>query len=164
MRQGGLILAAGRVRPKKKKKRKKNKKKSAPPKTHHKIHGSPATATTSRRRATKHVPRVIPYSPVSINPGFVEIGPVQLSHSVKTTNVTHTRTDRQTGRQADRQTSRQTDRQTDRQINQVMAPCTHPGMKRLFLPKGKYGLGRFAPSALPHYEEAFSPTGKKGPH
>ena len=35
--------------------------------------------TTSRRRATKHVQRVSPYSPASIDPGFVEIGLVQLS-------------------------------------------------------------------------------------
>ena len=59
-------------------------------KTHHEIHSSPATATTSRRLVTKHVPRVSPYSPASIDPGFVEIGLVQLSRSVKTTNVTHT--------------------------------------------------------------------------
>ena len=39
------------------------------------IHSSPATATTSRRRATKHVPRVSLYSHASfIHPGFVEIG------------------------------------------------------------------------------------------
>ena len=60
---------------------------AAAPKTHHEIHSSPVTATTSRRRATKHVPRVSPYSPASIDPGFVEIGLVQLSQSVKTTNV-----------------------------------------------------------------------------
>ena len=46
---------------------------------------SPATATNSRRRATKHAPRVSPYSHASIDPGFVEIGFVQLSQSVKTT-------------------------------------------------------------------------------
>ena len=56
--------------------------------THHEIHSSPATATTSRRRAMKDVPRVSPYSPASIGPGFVEIGLVQLSQSVKATNVT----------------------------------------------------------------------------
>ena len=61
----------------------------------------PATATTSRRRAKIHVPRVSPYSPACIDTGFVEIGLVQLSQSVKTTNVTHTleihrRTDGQT--------------------------------------------------------------------
>ena len=50
---------------------------------------------TSRWLATKHVPRVSPYSPASIDPGFVEIGLVQLSQSVKTTTVTHTQTDRQ---------------------------------------------------------------------
>ena len=91
MRQGGLILAAGRVRSKKQISQKKNiRKKSAPPKTHHEIHSRPATATISGRRAAKHVPRVSPHSPASIYPGFVEIGPVQLSQSVKTTNVTHT--------------------------------------------------------------------------
>ena len=83
----GLILAAGRVRSKKKRKWLKN---PAPPKTHHEIHSNPATVTNSRRRTTQHVPRVSPYSPASIDPGFVEIGLVQLSRSVKTTNVTHT--------------------------------------------------------------------------
>ena len=59
-----------------KKNRKKNKtrKNPAPPKTPHEIHSIPATATTSRRRVTKHVPCVSPYSPASIDPGFVEIG------------------------------------------------------------------------------------------
>ena len=39
------------------------------------IHSSQATATTSRRRAVKHVPFVSPYShSSSIDPGFVEIG------------------------------------------------------------------------------------------
>ena len=66
--------------------------KPAPPKAHHEIHSSPSTATTSRQRATKHVPRVSPHSPASIDPRFVEIGLVQLSQSVKTTNVTHTHT------------------------------------------------------------------------
>ena len=81
MRQGGLILAAGRVRLKGKKIERKHEK-SVPPKTHHEIHSSPATVTTSRRRATKHVSRVSPYSPDSIDPGFVEIGLVQLSQSL----------------------------------------------------------------------------------
>ena len=107
MRQGGLILAAGRVRSKKKKTKKNKEKKFAPPKTHHEIHSSPATAFNSRRHARKHVPRVSPHSLASIDPGFVEIGLVQLSQSVKTTNVTQT--DRQTGRQTDRQAGRQTD-------------------------------------------------------
>ena len=76
MKQGGFMLAAGRLRSKKKKKnrKKKTEKKSAPPKTHHEIHSSPATASNSRRHARKHVPRVSPYSPASIDPGFVEIG------------------------------------------------------------------------------------------
>ena len=72
--------------------KKKNTKKSAAPLTHHEIRSNPATATTSRRRATKHVPRVSPYSPASIDPGFVEIDLVQLSQSVKMTNVTRTHT------------------------------------------------------------------------
>ena len=67
-------------------------KKSAPPKTHHESHSSPATTTASRRHVIKHVPRVRPHSPASIDPRFVEIGLVQLSQSVKTTNVTHTHT------------------------------------------------------------------------
>ena len=53
------------------KKTKKNPEKSAQRKTHHEIHNNPATATTSRRRATKHVPHVSPYSHASIDPGFV---------------------------------------------------------------------------------------------
>ena len=110
-------------------KEKKNTKKFAPPKTHHEIHSRAATATNSRH-ASKHVPRVNPHSPASIDPGFVVIGLVQLSQSVKTTNVTHTHT----------------------QTNLIVAPCTHPGMKRLFRLKAKNGLGRFAPSALPHYQ------------
>ena len=69
-------------------------KKSAPPKTHHEIHNTPATASNSRRHARKHVPRASPYSPASIDPGFVEIGLVQISPSVKTTNVTHKLTDK----------------------------------------------------------------------
>ena len=79
MRQGVLILAAGRVRSKKKQKHEID---PAAPKIHHEIHSSPATATTSRRHATKYVPRVSPYSPASIDPGFVEIGLVQLSQSI----------------------------------------------------------------------------------
>ena len=68
----------------------------APLKKHHESHSSPATGTTSRRHVMKHVPRVCSHSPASIDPGFVEIGLVQLTQSVKTTNVTHTHTDRQT--------------------------------------------------------------------
>ena len=101
------MLAAGRVRSKKKTTEKKNTNPAAP-KTHHEIHSSPATATTSRRRATKHVPRVSPYSPASIDAGFVEISLVQLSQLAKTTNNTH----------------------TGRQINSIMAPCMHPGTSR----------------------------------
>ena len=82
---------------KRKTRTKKNTKKSTAPETHHEIHSNSATATNSRRRATEHVPRVSPYSSAPIDPGFVEMGLVQLSQSVKTTNVTHTltHTDRQ---------------------------------------------------------------------
>ena len=74
-----------------------------PKHTNHEIYSSPAISATLRRRVTKHVPRVSPYSPASINPGFVEIGLVQLSKSVKATNdVTHTQYT------ADRQTDGQT--------------------------------------------------------
>ena len=94
MRQGGLILAACRVRSKKKQIEKKNtEKKSAPPKTHYEIHSSPATASNSGRHARKHVPRVSPYSPACIDSEFVEIGLVQLSQSANPTNVKHTLTD-----------------------------------------------------------------------
>ena len=85
------------VRRQERKIEKKKTKKCAPPKTRHEIHSRPATATNSRRRAAKHVPRVSPNSPVSIDPGFAEIGFVQLSQSVKTMNVTYThKTDGQT--------------------------------------------------------------------
>ena len=94
MRQGGLILAAGRVHSKKKIDKNRN---PAALKTHHETHSSPATATISRRRATKHVLRVSPYSPASIDPGFVEIGLVQLSQSVKRRMLLmHRQTDRPT--------------------------------------------------------------------
>ena len=84
------------VRRRKKIEKKNTGKKSAPPETHHEIHSRPSTASNSRRHARKHVSRVSPYSLASIDPEFVEIGLVQLSQSVKTTNVTHTLTDTQT--------------------------------------------------------------------
>ena len=90
MRQDGLILAAGRVCSKKKQNEEKTNPAAA--KTHHQIHSSPTTATTWRRCEVKHVLRVSPYSPASIDPGFVEIDLVQLSQSIKNTNVTHTET------------------------------------------------------------------------
>ena len=78
------------VRRKQKIEKRKTQKNLAAPTTHHEIHSSPATATTSRWRAMKHVPRIRSQSPTSIDPGFVEIGLVQLAQSIKTTNVTHT--------------------------------------------------------------------------
>ena len=62
----------------------KKKEKSAQPKTYHEIHIIPATAWNSRLHAMEHVPRVSPKYPDSIDPGFLEIGLVQLSQSVKT--------------------------------------------------------------------------------
>ena len=103
--KGDLVLAAGRVRSKKKNEKKTRK--SAASKTHHKIRSSRATVTTSRRRAMKYVPRVSPCSPAPVDPWFVEIGLVQLSPSVKTTNVTQT----------DRQTSF-----TSREVNEARRP------------------------------------------
>ena len=75
MTQGCLVLTVGRVRSKQRK-RKKN---DIPPDTKKHttkyIHSSPATATTSRRRAMKHVPLGNPYShSSSIDVGFVKLG------------------------------------------------------------------------------------------
>ena len=98
MRQGGLIPAAGRVRSKTKniREKKTNTSEHAPPKTHHEIHSSPAIATTLRRRAAKHVPCISPYSPASIDPGFVEIGLVQLALAISKSDewMCYTNTDR----------------------------------------------------------------------
>ena len=68
--------------------------KSAPPKTHDEIHSSPATATTSRRLATKHVPPTRPCSLASINHGFVETALV-----ITKNDEWYAYTDRQTDRQ-----------------------------------------------------------------
>ena len=104
MRQGCFVLAVGACAFDVEKQKNKTKCHQTLKKhtTKH-IHSSPATATTSRRRATRHIPRGSPYTPASIDPGFVELGLVQPSQSTKTTNVTHTLTD--TDRQTDGQTS-----------------------------------------------------------
>ena len=125
MRQGGLTLATGRVRSKKKKQSKKNPKKTAPPKSHHESHSSPATKTKSTRRETNHVPRSSPYLLASIDAEFVEIGLVQLSQSVKTTNVTHTLTD----------THRQT--HTDKTDKLNSGTLCAPRYEGAFLPESK---------------------------
>ena len=142
--------------------RKKNEKKKtrnpAARKAHHGIYTNQVTATTSRRRAMKHVPHICPVSLDSIHPGFVEIGLVQLSqsvklrmlqiHSIHTNRQTDRRTDGQTDRQTDKQTDRQADRQTDRQTGRqtdkqdrknkyIMEASTHLGMTRLFCYTGK---------------------------
>ena len=58
--------------------KKKNQTSPSHPK-HHAIYSRPATATTPRRLATGHVPRVSPCSPALIDSGIVEVGRVQLS-------------------------------------------------------------------------------------
>ena len=77
-----------------KKNREKKKYEKNPP---HPKHATKSTAARRSRpnrdglrRSTSHALRVSQYSTASIDPGFVEIGFVQLSQSVKTTNVTHT--------------------------------------------------------------------------
>ena len=69
MRQGGIILAADRVCSKKRAKNE-NTKKIAHSKHTTKSTEMPAIATNSRQCATKHVPRISPNSPASIDPGF----------------------------------------------------------------------------------------------
>ena len=87
-----------------KKNEKKKTRKNLPHSTHHEIHSTPATATTSRRRAMKHVPRVRPHSP--IDPRRVEIGLVQIPQSISR-RMLHIR----------REIHRETDRQTDKLNN-----------------------------------------------
>ena len=82
MRQGDLILTAGSVRSKKKKK-KKNTKKSRRIQNTPRNPQQPGDRDHLEMACHEHVPRVSPYSPASIDPGFVEIGLVQLSQSVK---------------------------------------------------------------------------------
>ena len=90
MRQGGLILAADRVRSKKKKKTPHHKNTRRNPQQP----GARDHLETARRN-TSHVSS---YSSASIDPGFMEIGLVQLSQQVKTTNITHAYSDTQTDR------------------------------------------------------------------
>ena len=119
-----------------------------------------------------------------MDPGVVEIGLVQLSQSVKTTNVTHTLTDRQTdrqtgrqtdrqaGRQTDKQTDRRTDRQTDRQTDrrtdiqtdrhtdrQADRQTGRQTDRQTYRQPDRHGTL----DAFP-YEEALLPIGKKRPH
>ena len=75
---------------------KQTKKNLALPETHHYIHSRQATATTSRRCAKGHIRRVTLLSLASINPALVEVSLVQLSQSLKTTNVKNTPTDTRT--------------------------------------------------------------------
>ena len=96
MRQSGLILAAGRVSSKKKKIGKNKKQKIRPTPNTARNPQQPGDRVQLEAAPRKHVPRVRLYSPASIDPELVEIGLVQLSQFVKTTNVTHTDRHRQT--------------------------------------------------------------------
>ena len=71
---------------------KKNKKKIRPIQNIPRKPQQPGDRDHLETASENHVPCVSQYSPASIDTGFVEIGLVQLSQSVKTTNVTHTLT------------------------------------------------------------------------
>ena len=105
MRQGGLILAAGRVRSKKKniEKKKIRPTQNTPRHPQQPGDGDHLEPARDETRPT----RFCPYSPASIDPRFVEIDPVQLSQSVKNDEC-YTYTDRHTDRQTDRRTDRPT--------------------------------------------------------
>ena len=126
------MLAAGRGR---------SKKISPHPKHIHEIHcdSSPATSTTSRRRATKHVPRVRPYTPASIDPWFVGIGLTQFSHIDPGLWESASHSSLAISKNHERYTDGHTDRHTDKLIKYgtLYVACTHPGVKRLFCPIGK---------------------------
>ena len=94
MRQCGLILAAGRVRSKKTKRKINTKSR----RTQSTPRNPQQPGDRDHLETACDVTRLMlsPYSPTYIDPGFVQIGLVQLSHSVKTMNVTHTLTDTQT--------------------------------------------------------------------
>ena len=71
----------------------------ASPRTHQ-IHSSPATATISRRRAMKHVPRVSPYSPASID--FFCGNRPRAALAISKNDECYTYTGRQTDRHIDK--------------------------------------------------------------
>ena len=80
MRQGGLILAAGRVRSKKNKIYKKAIEKKRPTEnTQRNPQPSGDRDQLETARGETSPTRYSPYLPASIDPGFVEIGLVQLS-------------------------------------------------------------------------------------
>ena len=79
MRQGGFILHVDRVRSKKKNRKKQKQQKIHPAQNTPRYPQQPGDRDHLERRATRHIPRVSPYTPASIDPGFVEIGHVQLS-------------------------------------------------------------------------------------
>ena len=97
MRQDSLILAAGRVRSKKKKNRKtKNTKKKRPTQNTPRNPQQPGDRGHLCTARDETPPTRLPILARFHRSRFVEIVLVQLSQSVKTTNVTHTLTDTQT--------------------------------------------------------------------
>ena len=84
---------------KKKKNEKKNEKtkKIAPPQNTPRNSQQPGDRDHFETACDETRPTCLP-TLVHLDPGFVEIGLAQLSQSVKTTNVTHTLTDRRTDR------------------------------------------------------------------
>ena len=121
----------------------KNTKKNPPHPKHHESHSSPVTVTTSRWRAKTHVSHIRPYSAASIDPGFVEIGFVQLSPSAKNDECyTHIHTD---------QLSNGTLYAPRYEEAFLPKGKKRPHYEEAFVPRAKNGLGRFASSALPSY-------------
>ena len=98
MTQGGLILSAGCVRSKKTERKQNTKSR----RTQSTPRNPQQPGDRDHLETACDVTRLMlsPYSPTYIDPGFVQIGLVQLSHSVKTTNVTYT-VNRRTDGQAD---------------------------------------------------------------
>ena len=146
MRHGDLILSAGRARSKKTKTRQEIK---------HEIPPHPKHATKTRtarrplpprdraRRDTSHalahtrpLPEIARFQRSLVSESRPRTA---LVISINDECYTDTLTDTWTKRQ------------TARQTNIIMAPCTHPVMKRLFVSEEKNDLDRFAPSDFPHY-------------
>ena len=95
--QGDLILAAGRVRRREKTNEKKKHEKNCPTQNTPRKPQQPADRDQLETAGDEKRPPRWPYSLASIDPGFVEIGLVQLSQSVKRRMLhMHTQTDGQT--------------------------------------------------------------------
>ena len=106
-------LETGRVRSKEKSEKHRN---LASPRTHHEIHRSPATATTSRKRATKK--RLTRYPILSRFRRFRVCRTwLRASLVISKNHECHT--------------------SADRRNRSIMGPCTHHILQGLFRPKGK---------------------------